>query len=149
MDASIYEQLSSYCAYQERCVNDVRQKLYKLKVLKEDYGDYIDKLQQQNFLNEDRFVKYFVSSHQKKKWGKSKMKAALAGKRIHEAIIKKYLDNIDTEDYDAQIKEIAAKKWKSVKGATLRDRKTKLLRFLLGKGYEMSKAIAAIKELEP
>lgn len=148
MDASIYEKLSNYCAYQERCVNDVMQKLYKLKVPKEDCGDYIEKLQQQNFLNEDRFVKYFVSSHQKKKWGKAKMKATLAGKRIDDTVIKKYLDNIDAEDYNAQIKEIAAKKWKNVKGATLRDRKTKLLRFLLSKGYEMSLSIAAIKELE-
>lgn len=148
MDTGIYEKLSNYCAYQERCVSDVKQKLYKLKVPKEDYEAYIEKLQQHNFLNEDRFVKYFVSSHQKKKWGKTKMKAALSGKRINSDLIKKYLDDMDTEDYDAQIKEMTQKKWKTIKGATLRDRKTKLLRFLLGKGYEMSKAIAAMKELE-
>src|SRR5437773_2347659 len=98
MDAAIYDKLSNYCAYSERCASDVKQKLQKLKVDKEEYNSYISRLKEDNFLNEERFVKYFVSAHTKKKWGKNKMKAALSGKRIDSSLIKKYLDDMDEEN---------------------------------------------------
>lgn len=145
-EQQIYDKMSNFCAYQERCESDVKEKLRKLKIEKEDYSKYIARLKEDNFLNEERFVKYFVSAHAKKKWGKTKMKAALGGKRIDSSLIKKYLDDMDEEDYDEQIKIQAEKKWPTIKAKTPRDKKTKLLRFLLSKGYEMGKALNAIKD---
>lgn len=147
MDKEIYEKLCSFCAYQERCVHDVRQKLFKLKIDKADFEKYLLQLQEDNFLNEDRFAKAFVSAHAKKKWGKAKIKSALYTKRINAGVIKKYLDDLDEDDYHAQIKTAAEKKWGSIKGKTERDRKTKLLRFLLSKGYEMGLASIAVKDV--
>lgn len=147
MDKEIYEKLCSFCAYQERCAYDVQQKLYKLKIEKADFEKYLQQLQEDNFLNEERFAKSFVSAHAKKKWGKAKIKSALYTKRISAAIIKKYLDDLDEGEYLEQIKTAAEKKWGSIKGNTERDRKTKLLRFLLSKGYEMGLANAAVKEV--
>ena len=148
MDKEIYDKLSNYCAYSERCASDVKEKLRKLKIEKEEYEGYIEKLKEDNFLNEDRYVKYYVSAHVKKKWGKTKMKSDLSGKRIDPAVIKKYLDDMDEGDYDEQIKVIAEKKWNTIKAKTPRDKKTKMLRFLLSKGYEMGKALNAIKDFK-
>jgi regulatory protein len=148
IDKTLYDKLSNYCAYQERCANDVKEKLRKFKVEKEEYDAYIVKLKGDNFLNEDRYVKYFVSAHAKKKWGKTKMKSVLSGKRIDSSLIKKYLDDMDEENYDEQIKLVAEKKWSTIKAESLRDKKTKMLRFLLSKGYEMNKALAAIKDFK-
>lgn len=146
IDNTIYEKLSSFCAYQERCENDVKEKMRKLKMEKEEYAQYLTRLKDDNFLNEERYVKYFVSGHAKKKWGKTKIKSALGGKRIDSSLIKRYLDDMDEENYDEQIKLQAEKKWGTIKAKTPRDKKTKLLRFLLSKGYEMSKALNAIKD---
>ncbi|HLP20159.1 MAG TPA: RecX family transcriptional regulator [Chitinophagales bacterium] len=148
IDIEIYNKLTNYCAYQERCATDVKDKLRKLKVEKGDYDAYIEKLRAGNFLNDDRYVKYFVAGHAKKKWGKTKMKAALNAKRIDASIIKMYLDDMDEEDYDDQIKAAAEKKWNSIRTGTPREKKTKVLRFLLSKGYEMKKATEAMKILE-
>lgn len=148
IDKELYEKLSNFCAYQERCVSDVKQKMQKLKIEKEDYDNYLEKLKEANYINEDRYVKYFVNAHAKKKWGKTKIKSALSGKRIAQDLIKKYLDDMDEENYDEQIKTIAEKKWPTIKAATPRDKKTKMLRFLLGKGYEMNKALSVLKELK-
>jgi len=148
IDKTIYDKLSNFCAYQERCVSDVKEKMRKLKVEKQDYDGYIEKLKDSNFLNEERFVKYYVSAHAKKKWGKTKMKSALGAKRIDSSLIKTYLDDMDEGDYDEQIKTIAEKKWNTIKAKTPRDKKTKMLRFLLSKGYEMSKALSAIKDFK-
>jgi regulatory protein len=148
IDKSIYDTLSSYCAYQERSIADVRKKLQKLKEDKHIFPKYIAQLKADNFLNEERYVKAFISGHEKKKWGKTKMKMALLGKKIDSAIIKKYLDDMDEGHYDEQIKTIAEKKWNNIKSTSARDKKTKLLRFLLSKGYEMNKALIAMKQLE-
>ena len=148
MDKIIYDKLSNFCAYQERCASDVKEKLRKLKVEKEDFGIYLEKLKEDDFLNEDRYAKYFVSGHVKKKWGKTKIKSALSGKRIDSSLIKKYLDDMDEENYDEQIKIVAEKKWNTIKAKTPRDKKTKMLRFLLSKGYEMGKALVAIKDFK-
>ncbi len=145
IDKTTYDKLSNFCAYQERCVSDVKEKMRKLKVEKEEYEAYIERLKESNFLNEERFVKYFVSAHAKKKWGKTKMKSALGAKRIDSSLIKLYLDDMDEGDYEEQIKTIAEKKWHTIKAKSPRDKKTKMLRFLLSKGYEMSKALSAIK----
>ena len=74
---------------------------------------------------------------------------ALLGKRIDSALVKKYLDDMDEGNYDERIKTIAEKKWNTIKAKSPRDKKTKLLRFLLSKGYEMNKALVAMKQLEP
>jgi regulatory protein len=147
-DSAIYEKLTNFCAYQERCKTDVVDKLYKLKIEKDGFDDYIDKLQRENFLNEERYVKYFVSAHSKKKWGKTKIKAALAGKKIDGGLVKKYLDEIEEEDYNEQIKELANKKWNSIKTGTTKEKKTKLIRFLLSKGFEMGRVMAVVREME-
>jgi regulatory protein len=148
IDKTTYDKLSNFCAYQERCASDVKEKMRKLKMEKDEYDDYIERLKDDNFLNEERFVKYYVNAHVKKKWGKTKMKAALGAKRINSSLIKQYLDDMDEGDYDDQIKTIAEKKWNTIKAKTPRDKKTKMLRFLLSKGYEMSKAINAIKDFK-
>ena len=55
---------------------------------------------------------------------------------------------MDEENYDEQIKIVAEKKWNTIKAKTSRDKKTKMLRFLLSKGYEMGKALVAIKDFK-
>ena len=148
LDKIIYDKLQNYCAYRERCKSEVVSKLMTLKVEKPDFDIYLQKLQEENFLNEDRFVKSYVSAYSKKKWGKVKIKSALSGKRIDSALIKKYLDDLDEVDYGEQIKVLAIKKLKSIKAPSQREVKTKLLRFLLGKGYEMGKILPVMKELK-
>jgi regulatory protein len=147
-DSATYEKLTRFCAYQERCTADILEKLYKLKVSKDDFDAYLPKLKEQNFLNEERYVKAFISAHSKKKWGKTKIKSALSGKRIDGDLIKKYLDQIEQGDYDEQIKVLLQKKWTSIRTGSSKERKNKLIRFLLSKGFEMGKVIAAMKELE-
>lgn len=146
MDAGIFDKLCNYCAYQERCASDVKKKLHQLKVSVEDYEAYIEKLIGNNYLNEDRFVKYFVAARVKKKWGKAKLKAALSAKKVDARLIKKHLETIDQLDYEAQIKLAAERKWHTIKAENLRERKTKLLRFLLSKGYEMNKVLPVLKD---
>lgn len=147
MNAHIYEKLAAFCAYQERSVKDVQQKLIKLKVEKENFSTYIERLKRENFLNEERFAKAFIAGHLRKKWGKTKIRSALMQKGISAAVIKQHLDNVEDESYKEQLLKAAKQKLKSIKTETVYEKKRKLLRFLLGKGYESAKASKVVKEL--
>lgn len=147
-DNKIYEKLARFCAYRERCLSEVITKLKLLKAEEDDFNAYTERLKLENFLNEERFVKAFVVAYSRKKWGKTKIRSTLLQKRVEPSLIKKYLDEVVEEDYLEQIKTLALKKLKGIKADTKQEVKTKLLRFLLSKGYEMGKALAVMKELK-
>ncbi len=146
-DQTIYEKLTRYCAYQERCEQDIYQKLRKLKENMEAAPDYIRQLKEENYLNEERFVKAFVSGHLRKKWGKVKIKNELSRKGIESALIQKYLSAIEGKDYHEQLVKTATLKLKTIKAETAREKKIKLMRFLLGKGYESGQISEVVKQL--
>mgnify|MGYP003349540929 CR=1 FL=1 len=135
-------------------IYDGQQFYYAHETPQEEMVEFLESLSKEqfdkieNFLNEERYVKFFVNAHSKKKWGKTKIKMALLRKGIDSSIIKKYLDALDEEDYEKQLKTVAEKKWNSIRANSLREKKNKLLRFLLSKGYEMNRALQAIKQLE-
>ena len=94
------EKLKKYCAYQERCHQEVVDKLYKLGLYKNEVDQVVLNLLQENFLNEERFAEAFVSGKFRvKKWGRVKIKAHLKQKRISDYCIKKGLKQIEESDY--------------------------------------------------
>lgn len=146
-DQTIYEKLTRYCAYQERCELDIYQKLRRLKEGIDEAPAYIRQLKEENYLNENRFIKAFVSGHLRKRWGKVKIKNALTRKGIEPALVQKYLSSIEDEDYHTQLVKTATLKLKSIKAETNREKKIKLMRFLLGKGYESDHVSDVVKQL--
>ena len=60
-----------YCAYQERCHDEVAQKLRSMKMNQEEISTIISHLINENFLNESRFACSFArGKHRIKHWGK-------------------------------------------------------------------------------
>lgn len=148
-DQKIYDKLTTYCAYQERSANDVKQKLIKLKAEKEDTPYYLERLNRENYLNEERFAKAFIAGHLKKKWGKAKIKSALMQKRLDPNVVSNLLDDVEEEGYNDQLIALATRKLKSIRGENDYERKTKLTRFLMSRGYDSTRINAVTKELFP
>jgi len=127
----------SYCAYQERSQQEVRNKLYDWGLWKDDVENVISELIQNNFLNEERFANAYVSGKFNiKKWGKIKIKQGLKLKKVPDKMIMKALNTID---YDEYLKVILAAAEKKAAVLTEKDkykRKYKLMTYLLGKGFE-------------
>jgi regulatory protein len=49
-----------YCAYQERCHQEVKQKLYDMGLFKNQVDEMLTHLITEGFLNEERFAKAFA-----------------------------------------------------------------------------------------
>lgn len=129
--------LESYCAYQERCQQEVRDKLYELGLHQEEVENIIAYLIENNFINEERFAKAFVrGKFRMNDWGKIKIIQHLKAKRIATPLIKIALTEIDEEEYIAKLDELIRKKVdKSLKKLSYNE-KAKIVRYLQGKGYE-------------
>lgn len=127
----------SYCAYQERAQQEVRDKLYEWGLHHDDVENVIVELIQTNFLNEERFAMSYVSGKFNiKKWGKIKIKQGLKLKRIPEKMIIKALNAIDYDKYLEVILATAEKKSAVLIEKDPYKRKYKLMTYLMGKGFE-------------
>lgn len=127
----------SFCAYQERAQQEVRDKLYEWGLHHVDVEEIIAELISENFLNEERFAKaYVLGKFRLKAWGKIKIKQHLKQKRISEPLIKIALREIDLDDYNAKLDELIQRKTNSDLSKISLNEKSKLVRFLQSKGYE-------------
>ena len=50
------EKIKQYCAYQERCHSEVRDKLYAYGIRRAEVDEIVSKLIENNYLNEERFA---------------------------------------------------------------------------------------------
>ncbi len=48
--------IKQYCIYQERCHEEVKEKLYSFRLYKTDVEETLSKLIEENYLNEERFA---------------------------------------------------------------------------------------------
>lgn len=144
------QKLKQYCAYQERCHREVKEKLYALGVWKRDHDEIIATLIEENYLNEERFaIAYAGGKFRIKGWGRIKIKYELKQKQVSEYCIKKALKQIDESDYIAKLTTLATEKYQSLKGEQYLIRKKKTIDYLVGRGFELDLINFVISELSP
>lgn len=127
-----------YCAYQERCHSEVRDKLYGFGLNKNEVEQIICTLIEDNYLNEERFAILYAGGHFRiKQWGKIKIKYELKGKQVSDYCIKKALAEIDSTQYRKTLSKLASTKLQSLKTEkNIFSKKKKLQSHLRLKGYE-------------
>jgi regulatory protein len=138
LDANIQGKIMKYCAYQDRSISEVIDKLYKLEVWKEEHDKYINYLIDNLFLDEIRFTASFVRGKFRiKHWGKQKIKMHLKQKGIANSIIEKCInEEIDQKEYYKIASELIDFKANTLSETNPFKRKQKLANYLLQKGYE-------------
>jgi regulatory protein len=141
--------LKQFCAYQERCHIEVKEKLYNYGVYQMDAEEIISKLVEDNYLNEERFAIHFAGGKFRiKQWGRVKIKYELKQKQVSEYCIKKALAAIDENEYLKTLDKLAG-----IKLLTLKHEKNifitrkKMQDHLRMKGYEGELITDVIKQL--
>ncbi|WAC10446.1 regulatory protein RecX [Dyadobacter pollutisoli] len=139
MDRLILQKAASYCAYQERTQDEVRQRLKKWNVWGEEADELIAELISMNYLSEERFAKTYAGGKFRiKNWGRMKIKQELQRRGLSTYSIEKGMNEIEDKVYVEGLRTLLTKK-KILLSKTETDAfklKNKLARFALGKGYE-------------
>jgi regulatory protein len=127
-----------FCAYQERCHFEVKEKLYSFGLYKKEVEEVTAQLIEENYLNEERYAGEFVhGKFSSKQWGKIKIEFVLKQKKISHYNIKKALKTIDDAEYEKTLLKLASAKWNSLKHEQYLNRLLKTKKYLLQKGYEI------------
>jgi len=131
------EKLKYYCAFQERCHQEVQEKAYKLGLYKNEVENAIIALIQEDFLNEQRFAEAYVSGKFRiKRWGRVKIIQNLKLKRISDYCIKKGLAEINEEEYLETLNYWIERRMRDSKENDSFKKKGKVANFVIQKGFE-------------
>ena len=145
------QKLRHYCAYQERCHVEVKEKLYSFGLRKQMVEESISQLIEEDYLNEERFAIQFAGGKfRMKQWGRVKIKHALKQKQVSVYCINKALKELDAEDYDKTLHKLAKQKWSTIKGegVNLFVKMAKTTDYLLQKGFEGEMVQQAVNQLK-
>jgi len=147
-----------YCALRERSVKEVRKKLYELDVLEDKAQLIIEKLKEEGFLNEKRYVSAFArGKFRNKKWGKKKIEMELKNQGISKELLEKGLKEIENADYLQVLDTLLLKKWRMIKAKSSNDTYSdndlftpsmqKLINYALQKGFEYDLIVDRVKKI--
>lgn len=140
--SEIMTKMERFCAWQERCENDVRKKLTSFHLSEAQEVEVINQLKENNFLNEERFVELYVRGKVRVGWGKQKIVAALRAKHIPAELANRYCAAISEEDYGERLQNVI-EKWRRTHPDEAPN-SPKLVRHLLSKGYGIGEIMKAI-----
>ena len=144
----VLDKMAKYCAYQERCVKDVRDKLKTFNIPQEEKTKIIEYLLDNRFVNDERFAKSFVRGKVNQSgWGMNKIRFHLIQKGITKELIDEALGQTDEEVYRQRLIEILKTKAKTVKAANDYEKKRKLAAYAMQKGFESNLVWEVLKDL--
>lgn len=137
-ETEVLNKVSAYCSAAEHCKSEIVEKIQRWGVAYEVINRVVDKLVQENFIDEERYCQAFVNDKVRvAKWGKVKIAEALKLKKIPFYVYRPYIEKIDQEEYLSMLSALLASKKKSVHAATPFELNGKLVRFALSRGFEM------------
>jgi regulatory protein len=141
--------IEHFCAYQERCHDEVVQKLRTMKMDSNEIDEILAHLIQENYLNESRFACSFArGKHRIKLWGKVRIVNELKLRNITTYNINLALKEITSEEYEVNFNDLAERNWHSIKESNGLKKRKKCCDFLLRKGYESNLVYEKVKALE-
>ena len=143
------QKLEHFCAYQERCHDEVVSKLYSLKMTPNEIDSIVVQLIEGNFLNETRFACSFArGKHRIKHWGKIRITNELKLRNISSINITLALKEISPEEYFETFENLATKSWNSISENNLLKKRKKFCDYMLRRGFESNLVYEKVKELE-
>ncbi len=148
-ESKAFNRMAGLCAKREYCVFDIKTKLMRSDIETESVERIIEQLKNEKYIDELRFARSFINDKIRfNKWGRIKIDFALKQKRIPQSIISEAFQDFSNKQLNDSLEDVLRVKWKTIKGKTEQDKRNKLIRFALGRGFEMKNILASIENLK-
>ena len=143
--AEALNKAAAYCTLCERCISEVSKKLTTWGVSPAEQQRIIDRLQDEGFINEERYCRAFVNDKLRfNRWGRVKIRAALYEKQLPREYIAQAIEEIDEEEYMQTLHDLVATKQRELKNEDFAT-KQKIIRFAASRGFEPAKILQLVK----
>lgn len=138
---------ASLCSLSEHCTSQIQEKLQSWGVSEKDAEEIINHLVEEKYIDHLRFARAychdkFLYSH----WGRIKIGQMLRHLRLSNEEIAEGIETIPEEDYLKTLNDVLQTKDRTLHDTDLYQRKGKLVRHLLRRGFEMDLVIDAVDE---
>ncbi|MBO7136983.1 MAG: RecX family transcriptional regulator [Bacteroidaceae bacterium] len=135
------------CSGSEHCSSQIREKLLSWGMSDEDAEDIIGYLIKEKYIDDTRFSRAychdkFCYSH----WGRVKIRQMLRHLHLTDAQIAEGMETIPEEAYLQTIADAVRQKNRTLHDTDTYQRKVKLVRHLLSRGFEMELVIDAVDD---
>ncbi len=143
-----YDKAAVLCSRSEKCTSEILEKLKLYGLSVEESLPVINQLKEEKYLDDERFARAYVKDKFRfNHWGKQKIEFMLRAKKISQEILELAFEEIVEDDYSEGLLKLISDKAISVKAKDKYDKRNKLMRFALGRGFESNKVYAIFKEL--
>lgn len=143
------QKLEHFCAYQERCHDEVITKLRLMNMIPEAVDVVVVHLIENNFLNEERFACSFArGKHRIKFWGKIRIINELKFRHISKFNIDRGLKEISQNEYLETFHKLSETHWSSMRETNRLKKRKKFCDFMLRKGFESNLIYEKVMDLE-
>lgn len=137
----------NYCVYQDRCHQEVEQKMRDFLLIPEAKDEILLFLMRENYLNEERFTRSYIrGKFYMKSWGRKKIKNHLKFKGVPDKLINNCFDEIEEEDYHKTLTKLYGDYYSKLKGLQEYQKNSKAITYLLTKGFEYEEIKQVITE---
>lgn len=131
------ERAKHYCAYQERCQKDVRDRLRIWGISSTDAESTIADLITSGFVDEERFARIYAGGKfRQKKWGRIKITMELKKRHLTDYCINAGLSEIEEEDYVRVLESIIETRRESNTSKDKFVKNKQIATYCIRKGYE-------------
>lgn len=142
--------MERYCAYQERCHQEVAKKLARMNMIPQAIDQIMTHLIKNDFLNEERFARgYARGKFHQKNWGKRRIVMELKRRQLSRFNIQNALRELDKEPYEEVLHKLAVRKLGQISDRSILKKKRKLADYLLYRGWEPELVYDKVRELVP
>ncbi|MBK9015346.1 MAG: RecX family transcriptional regulator [Saprospiraceae bacterium] len=129
--------LQRYCAYQDRCHQEVRSKLIELGCYGQDLEEVMANLIEEKFLDEERFARSFArGKFRMKQWGRTRIRQELKLRNISDYCIRKAMEEISEGDYLKTLREVLERRASKIGESNEFALKGKLVQYAMSRGFE-------------
>ena len=143
----VLNRIRALCSRREYCVADVLKKAADgLEGDRAAAQEVVDVLVKEKYVDDLRYASAFARDKSAiQGWGEVKIRYMLSAKGVPRDVIDKALEEIDQDKADSRLEKLLQNKLKSLKDDP--QRRLKLLRFALGRGYSYDEVNSLINKI--
>ena len=129
--------LSALCARAEHSSGEMLEKMRRWQMPDDACERVLDRLIEEKFVDDERFARLFVREKIRfDRWGRRKIEQVLYRKGVDADVSRRVLDEVDNEEYVAQLKKLLATKRRSVKADNDYELRIKLIKYAMSRGFD-------------